>query len=382
MKIAAFSSTDLGTMGGLEVMMRSIYPAYHKLGIDCDFFLPFSNRRLKEKLDFPVKLMPPAAMSMGLKSNLYRRFIFNQYLKYMVCGKYDLIHIHCTYPLGVVMGEFAQKKNVPAVLHCHAVDIQTCEEINYGARMDQGVDQAIKQTILSYDTYIAANNNISGIIQQMGIASDNISIIHNGTHINKYQKSVDRKYIRESLGIKPEEVCFISAGRNHIVKGYDFAIKSFAMLDCSLPFKYLILGRETKKLQPLVDRLGLQGKVILNEDISGEKLIEVMLSADAYILPSMIEGFPLTKAEAFASGLPVITTDCPGCRDCVVDNETGFVVKKRDEKLFSQALKTIALDKVLLKKMQDSAREYAKNLDWENIVKQFMGVYEKLLSRK
>ena len=53
-------------------------------------------------------------------------------------------------------------------------------------------------------------------------------------------------------------------------------------------------------------------------------------AADCVVLPSYREGVPRVLLEASAMARPVITTDAPGCRDAVVDGETGFMCRVRD----------------------------------------------------
>ncbi len=53
-------------------------------------------------------------------------------------------------------------------------------------------------------------------------------------------------------------------------------------------------------------------------------------SADCVVLPSYYrEGVPRVLLEASAMGVPVITTDMPGCRDVVEDGTTGFLCEPR-----------------------------------------------------
>lgn len=55
-----------------------------------------------------------------------------------------------------------------------------------------------------------------------------------------------------------------------------------------------------------------------------------MIAADSVVLPSYREGVPRTLLEAAALGRPVIATDVPGCRDTLVDGETGLLCRVMD----------------------------------------------------
>jgi lipopolysaccharide/colanic/teichoic acid biosynthesis glycosyltransferase/glycosyltransferase involved in cell wall biosynthesis len=61
---------------------------------------------------------------------------------------------------------------------------------------------------------------------------------------------------------------------------------------------------------------------------------------DVFVLPSYREGTPRSALEAMSMGLPVITTDVPGCREVVVDQETGFLVPPRSADSLAKAMAT------------------------------------------
>lgn len=64
----------------------------------------------------------------------------------------------------------------------------------------------------------------------------------------------------------------------------------------------------------------------------------LLATVDIVCLPSYREGMPKSLLEAAACGLPVVATDVPGCRDVVVEGDTGYLVPPRDVEKLAEAL--------------------------------------------
>jgi glycosyltransferase involved in cell wall biosynthesis len=63
-----------------------------------------------------------------------------------------------------------------------------------------------------------------------------------------------------------------------------------------------------------------------------------MAQASVFVLPSYREGLPRSTQEAMAMGLPIITTDAPGCRETVEQGRNGFMVPVRDIDALARAM--------------------------------------------
>ena len=73
-----------------------------------------------------------------------------------------------------------------------------------------------------------------------------------------------------------------------------------------------------------------------------EDIRPLLHGADVLVLPSYYrEGLPRSLVEAMACGLAVITTDWPGCRDCVEDGINGILVPPRDPRALEDAMRRL-----------------------------------------
>ncbi|MEQ8235508.1 MAG: glycosyltransferase family 4 protein [Syntrophomonadaceae bacterium] len=86
--------------------------------------------------------------------------------------------------------------------------------------------------------------------------------------------------------------------------------------------------------------------------------------ASVFVLPSYHEGTPRTCLEAMAVGRPVITTDAPGCKETVLDGETGFLVPVRNSRALAEKIVYFIDNPRTISVMGDRALEFvAKKYD-------------------
>ena len=96
---------------------------------------------------------------------------------------------------------------------------------------------------------------------------------------------------------------------------------------------------------------------------------EEMEKANCIVLPSYREGLSKVLIEASSMSLPIITTNVPGCKDVVIDGETGFLCKVKDSfDLAIQMEKMILLPKEELISMGENGRKRAVEVFDEKII--------------
>jgi glycosyltransferase involved in cell wall biosynthesis len=94
------------------------------------------------------------------------------------------------------------------------------------------------------------------------------------------------------------------------------------------------------------------------------------------------EGLPKSALEAMASGRPLVATDIPGCREAVIDGETGFLVPARQPLALAAALQRLIEAPELRARMGMAARICAEQKFADAIIcQQTLLVYDALVSR-
>jgi len=102
--------------------------------------------------------------------------------------------------------------------------------------------------------------------------------------------------------------------------------------------------------------------------------------ADAFVLPSLVEGLPLSVLEAMAAGVPVVATDIPGTREAVEHEVTGLLVPARDPQALAAAIGRVFGDRTSAAARATRARERARReFSTEAVVARVTELYTSVL---
>jgi glycosyltransferase involved in cell wall biosynthesis len=110
-----------------------------------------------------------------------------------------------------------------------------------------------------------------------------------------------------------------------------------------------------------------------------DDMMALLGSVDIVVLPSYREGLPKSLVEAAACGLPLVTTDVPGCREVVSDGIDGLLVPVRDSEAIAQAIRRLLDDPALARRLGEAARIKAQNyFDERIVIERTLAVYAEL----
>lgn len=155
-------------------------------------------------------------------------------------------------------------------------------------------------------------------------------ILHPGVGVNIadfQQVVIDRDKKRKELGVKPDQVLFLTVGELIERKNHKALLQAMKKLNNSNAV-LLIAGDGEKKLslEKKIHELGLKESVrMLGFRSDVKALLKV---ADCFVFPSYQEGLPGALMEAMASGLPCIASKIRGNIDALQDS--GFMFEPDD----------------------------------------------------
>lgn len=104
---------------------------------------------------------------------------------------------------------------------------------------------------------------------------------------------------------------------------------------------------------------------------------------DVFVLPSYYrEGVPRVLLEAGAMGIPLVTTDMPGCRDVVRNGREGLLVQPRDVGSLVQAIVTLAGNPLMRMDLGARAKAHVEeSFTLDKVASAYASVYRDLLNR-
>ena len=150
---------------------------------------------------------------------------------------------------------------------------------------------------------------------------------------------LDRASIRKHLGLKEDIFLVCAAGRLSTEKGHRYFVDAVPTLVRQNPELQILLlgeGRERKRLESQVARLGMQDHVIFagfKDDVRCW-----IQACDVLVNPSLTEGVPNVILEAMALGTPVVATRVGGVPDLVRHRESGLLVPPADPLALASAV--------------------------------------------
>nr|WP_321233397.1 glycosyltransferase family 4 protein [uncultured Psychroserpens sp.] len=227
-------------------------------------------------------------------------------------------------------------------------------QINHSPIADKKLAAMYAENFPKVDGFHAVSNAIALEAENYAAQSEKISVVYSGLNIECSKDD-----------IKKENSIFemISIGRPHWIKGYTYALDACKILkDNGHKFKYTIVGALGNiELAYQIEDLNLQDEVILLGHQPFHVVKNLIQTSNVLILPSLKEGIANVVLEAMSLNTLVITTDCGGMTEVIVNAYNGFVVPVRNSEIMAKKLiDIIEMPKSEVKKITTRALKTVK----------------------
>jgi O-antigen biosynthesis protein len=161
--------------------------------------------------------------------------------------------------------------------------------------------------------------------RRMGLSVDKMIVVPNGVDLGRLDaaRSQHPERLRDELGLSAVEFVFLNVASIHATKAQTFLLRALARVVADRPDVRLVIAGSAcdaeyeRRLRRDIVQLDLERNVIL----AGQRtdVGRFYWMADAFVLPSLWEGWSLALTEAACAGLPMVATAVGGARELLAD---------------------------------------------------------------
>jgi colanic acid/amylovoran biosynthesis glycosyltransferase len=248
--------------------------------------------------------------------------------------------------------------------------------INYAPLSDLALAETYRKVFPKFDAFHAVSEAIASEGRKYTSGNPLVRVIHSGINIAKTEISTRKSAPQNS----PGTIRILSVGRFHWKKGYPVAFEAIRKLTGEgIRLKYeLVAGGDDEEVVYMVNDMNLRDQVVFHGNMSQQQVFELMKECDLLLLPSVEEGIANVVLEAMAVGLPVISSDCGGMAEAVLEGETGLLFRSRNsDHLAARIREFLQMDAGKKSKMIMAARKHIHdNFSMERLGKEMDRLYK------
>ena len=371
LRIAMFGQKRLSREGGIEIVVKELATRMVQNGHEVTCYNrsghhvsgeQFDDVQEQEYLGIRQKSVPTiekkglAAVSASFFASLY-----------CALGKYDIVHIHAEGPAFFCWIPKVFGKKV--IVTVHGIDWQREKwKSGFGSKfIRQGERNAVKYA----DEIIVLSKGVQTYFADT--YGRKTRFIPNGVIRPEVRKA---EIITDKFGlIKDSYILFL--GRLVPEKGIRYLIEAFKEIKTD---KKLVIAGGSSDTDEFANELKELARddtrILFTGFVQGQELEELYSNAYIYILPSDLEGMPLSLLEAMSYGNCCLVSDIPECTE-VIENH-ALVFKKSDINSLRETLQEICIQPETVKTLKNQAADFICNkYNWDEIVQETLKLYRR-----
>jgi glycosyltransferase involved in cell wall biosynthesis len=364
-----------GETGGMEVAARELIPALLAQAPPGTRFTAFINREAAAAKEGPWGELLPAVTVPVNARNRVQWVLGEQTLLPAAAmrARVDLVHsLASTAPL---WGRFRR------VVTVHDLIYARFPEAHAGIR-DKGMRVLVPAAVRRSDRVIADSQSTrEDLIELLGMGSDRIDVVPLGLGSVRRVAPIDERETRARFELGERRVLLgLSAKRPH--KNLLALIGALARIPAAERPVLVLAGYPTAHEAELRARAaseGLDADVRFPAWLSAEELEGLWALAEAFVFPSLYEGFGLPVLEAMARGVPVACSNASSLPE--VAGDAALTFDPREEAAIAGALRRLLDDATLREQLRARGLARVSEFTWERTARLTLESYARTTGR-
>ncbi len=225
----------------------------------------------------------------------------------------------------------------------------------------------------------------SDLVRSYGAAPDKIHVVYLGRDVGltRVIDPLRLDEMRARYGLGRQYLLYV--GTIQPRKNLERLVHAFERI-CGLPdladLQLVLAGKQGWLYETLfhqVARAGLQGRVIFPGYVADEDLGALLSGAEAFVFPSLYEGFGIPVLEAGGCGVPVITSNTSSLPE--VAGDAALLVDPLDVDAIADAMYRLVTDASLRAELARRGLENVKRFSWEKCARETLAVLESVAEK-
>ena len=238
----------------------------------------------------------------------------------------------------------------------------------------------IKNSVKKADIIIAVSYSIKKeLLEYFKLDSNKIKVIYHGINEELPSKVEEDKKDKVLKKHNIKLPFFLFVGNLEIRKNISLLLKAFELFKKNDLKSYRLVlvgkgGHGYEKIKEDLNNNSERNNIIELGWIEDRVLSSIYSSAEAFIFPSLYEGFGLPVLEAMRFGLPVIASDIPALKE--ITGGAAALVNPSQPEDMAEAMYKISSNYNQKKEFIEKGNERIKFFSWEKTAKQMLEIYE------
>lgn len=263
--------------------------------------------------------------------------------------KPDIIHVHILTRLGLVALRQKRLHGTPYIITEHWSRYLPDNDFNGLLR------KKLTKTVVRHASAVTTVTDIlAKAMQSHGLRNENYSIVPNVVDINAFKPQPHHNEVPKIIHVS----CFENKSKN--ITGLIDALQILEERDIKFQFTFIGDGIDLAMIKDYVKKLQHQENIRFTGILEGQDYVGELSSGDFLVLSSNYETQGVVLLEAFACGMPVVSTNVGGIPEIVNENN-GILVPPHDPTKLADAMQT----------MLQTYQNYDANTLRDSVIKKF-----------